>query len=191
MLTSRFEEALVYANHLHATQLRKGRGIPYIAHLLAVASIALEFGANEDEAIAALLHDAVEDQGGAETLAAIRERFGEEVAAIVWGCSDTDMTPKPPWQERKEAYLAHLPHASGSIRLVSAADKVHNLRTIIEDYLVLGDELWERFRGGKEGTLWYYRAIADALLAIEPTPIAQLVAKLTQELETITRASSL
>ncbi|MFM6450530.1 MAG: HD domain-containing protein, partial [Planktothrix sp.] len=108
MLSDKFTEALVYAAQLHATQIRKGSGVPYIAHLLGVASIALEYGANESEAIAALLHDAIEDQGGAKIRDEIQQRFGETVAQIVEGCTDTDLTPKPPWRDRKEAYLAHI-----------------------------------------------------------------------------------
>ncbi|MCX7168598.1 MAG: HD domain-containing protein [Rhodocyclales bacterium] len=133
-LTARFSEALTLAHHLHGGQVRKGTAVPYVAHVLAVAGIALEHGADEDEAIAALLHDAVEDCGGAPVLADIRHRFGDRVADIVSACSDTDVTPKPPWQARKEAYLAHLKDAPASVRLVSAADKLHNARTILADY---------------------------------------------------------
>jgi GTP pyrophosphokinase len=160
--SSRFEEALVYAARLHAEQRRKGTEIPYIAHLLAVAGIALVHGANEDEAIAALLHDAVEDQGGASTREEIRRRFGAAVAEIVDGCTDTDVTPKPPWRERKETYVRHIRHAPASVRLVSASDKLDNARSILADYRVLGDSLWVRFSGGKEGTLWYYRSLVEA-----------------------------
>jgi GTP pyrophosphokinase len=163
VLSARFEEALVYATQLHAQQVRKGTPIPYIAHLLAVSSLALEHGADEDEAIAALLHDAVEDQGGATTLAEIRRRFGDNVADTVLGCSDTDVIPKPPWRERKETYLAHVasPSASSSVRLVSACDKLHNARSTLLDYRVLGEDVWSRFRGGKEGLLWYFRSLVD------------------------------
>ncbi len=160
--TAQFEEALTFATRLHATQTRKGSDIPYIAHLLGVASIALDHGANEEEAIAALLHDAVEDQGGEKTLNRIRRRFGSTVADIVWGCSDTDKVPKPPWRKRKEAYIAHVACASPSIQLVSASDKLHNARAILSDYRCVGDKLWVRFTGGKEGTLWYYRALVEA-----------------------------
>jgi GTP pyrophosphokinase len=125
MLSKRFNEALTFAADLHATQTRKGSGVPYIAHLLGVASIALEYGAQEDEAIAALLHDAIEDQGGIATREEIRRRFGDTVTAIVEGCTDAHTTPKPPWRERKEAYIAHLHHASPAVILVSAADKLH------------------------------------------------------------------
>lgn len=161
MLSERFTTALTYATQLHANQVRKGSGVPYIAHLLGVASIALEYGANEDEAIAALLHDAIEDQGGAATREEIRRRFGNNVTAIVDGCTDADTTPKPSWRERKEAYIAHIPTASPSVLLVSLADKLYNAQSILKDYRVLGDSLWERFYGGKEGTLWYYRALVD------------------------------
>ncbi len=161
-LSSRFERALSLANQLHRTQVRKGTTIPYMAHLLAVASLALEHGADEDEAIAAVLHDAVEDQGGPRTLARIRRRFGERPARIVAECTDADVVPKPPWKERKVAYIAHLAHASPGGLLVSASDKLHNARSILADYRRLGEALWPRFAGGREGTLWYYRALIDA-----------------------------
>ena len=161
-LSARFEDALAYAARLHAGQLRKGTKIPYVAHLLSVASIALRHGASEDEAIAALLHDAVEDQGGAATRQEISRRFGENVARIVDGCTDTDITPKPPWRPRKEAYIAHVRTAPPSVRLVSAADKLDNARAILADYRRVGEEVWRRFTGGKEGTLWYYRALIQA-----------------------------
>ena len=124
-LSERFEDALAYATRLHATQVRKASGIPYIAHLLAVTSIALEYGADEDEAIAALLHDAIEDQGGQAIRAEIDRRYGTRVAAIVEGCSDTDVFPKPPWRQRKEAYLAHLRTAPASVRLISVSTQVY------------------------------------------------------------------
>jgi GTP pyrophosphokinase len=162
MLTPRFETALAFAARLHASQRRKGTDVPYVAHLLAVTALVLEHGGDEDEAIAALLHDAVEDQGGAATRDMIARLFGERVAAIVEGCSDTDVTPKPPWRPRKEAYIAHVRTASRSVRLVSAADKLHNARSTLTDLHAIGDEIWSRFTGGKEGTLWYYRALLDA-----------------------------
>src|SRR5918911_197645 len=156
ILSERFNEAFLYASQLHAEQTRKGTTIPYIAHLMAVTAIVLENGGNEDEAIAALLHDSIEDQGGEATRQEIRRRFGETVVEIVNGCTDAEVIPKPPWRARKEAYIAHLIHASPSVRLVSAADKLHNARAILADYRVLGESLWKRFNGGKEGTLWYY-----------------------------------
>ncbi len=182
-LSDRFEEALAYAAQLHASQVRKGTPIPYISHLLGVASLALEHGANEDEAIAALLHDAVEDQGGAPTLAEIRRRFGDNVAAIVDGCTDSDVTPKPPWRARKEAYLAHLADAPTSVRLVSASDKLHNARAILNDYRELGDAFWTRFNADKADILWYYRGLADAFEAHGSTPLVRELARTVSELE--------
>ncbi len=162
-LSERFCDALVFAARLHAEQRRKLSGEPYVAHLLRVAGMVLEHGADEDEAIAALLHDAVEDQGGAATGRLIGERFGPRVAEIVRGCSDTDQTPKPPWRQRKEAYLARLRGAPASVRLISAADKLDNVRSILAAYRVLGERTWERFRGGRDGTLWYVRNVVDVL----------------------------
>jgi (p)ppGpp synthase/HD superfamily hydrolase len=160
-LRSRFEEALLLASRLHANQKRKDKDLPYISHLLAVTALVLEDGGDEDEAIAALLHDAVEDQGGLRTLAEIRRRFGERVAVIVEGCSDSTISPKPPWQERKQAYLEHLRTASADIRRVSLADKLHNARTILADLQMDGEAVWSRFNGGKAGSLWYYRSLLE------------------------------
>ncbi len=160
ILSERFKSALCYATDLHSNQSRKGSGIPYVAHLLGVASLVLEYGGTEDEAIAALLHDAVEDQGGQKTRDMIAEKYGETVAQIVDGCTDSDTIPKPPWLERKEAYIAHLQSASPSVLLVSSCDKLYNARTILADYRRMGDQIWERFKGGKkEGSLWYYQAL--------------------------------
>jgi len=187
-LGARFDEALAFAARLHRDQLRKGTEIPYVSHLLAVAGIALENGANEDEAIAALLHDAVEDQGGAPTLVEIRRRFGEAVADIVAGCTDTDEVPKPPWRGRKEAYVAHVASASPSVRLVSAADKLHNARSILADYRRHGERIWKRFAGGREGTLWYYRALVDAFRTHGETPLVDELARTVAELERLAAA---
>jgi (p)ppGpp synthase/HD superfamily hydrolase len=162
ILSPLFTEALCYATRLHSLQIRKGSGIPYISHLMAVSAIVFEYGGNETEAIAALLHDAPEDQGGRERLAEIQTKFGETVAQIVTGCTDAWTDPKPAWQKRKEDYIAHLRETSSSVLLVSAADKLHNSRTILGDYREIGDALWERFAGRKEGTLWYYRALITA-----------------------------
>jgi (p)ppGpp synthase/HD superfamily hydrolase len=182
-LSPRFEDALTFATRLHAGQMRKRTAIPYISHLLAVTAIVIEQGGDEDEAIAALLHDAVEDQGGPPTREEIRIRFGETVVAIVDGCTDADTIPKPPWQERKEAYIAHVRRATPSVRLVSAADKLHNARAILLDYRQLGEALWGRFTGGREGTLWYYRALADAFREIESTPLTGELDRTVRELE--------
>jgi GTP pyrophosphokinase len=180
----RFDQALVYAHQLHARQTRKGTTIPYIGHLLGVTAIVIENGGSEDEVIAALLHDAVEDQGGAATRAEISRRFGENVAAIVDGLSDTDETPKPPWRARKEDYLAHLAEASPSVLLVSLADKIHNAGSILRDVRNEGDSVWSRFTGGKEGSLWYYRALVEAFRARGQFPalVAELD-RLVTELE--------
>jgi len=186
-LSPRFEEALVYAARLHANQRRKGTDVPYIAHLMAVASIALLHGANEDEAIAALLHDAVEDQGGAGTREEIRRRFGATVAEIVDGCTDTDISPKPPWRERKENYVRHIRSAPASVRLVSASDKLDNARAILSDYRVLGDALWDRFSGGKEGTLWYYRSLVDAFQQAGGGPLIAELDSVVREIERLVR----
>ncbi|MBD2344796.1 HD domain-containing protein [Anabaena subtropica] len=188
MLSERFTQALTYAIQLHAHQVRKGSGVPYVAHLLGVASIALEYGANEDEAIAALLHDAVEDQGGAATREEILCRFGETVTAIVDGCTDADTTPKPPWKQRKEAYIEHISTASPSVLLVSAADKLHNSRSILQDYRLLGESLWERFQGGKTGTLWYYRALVDAYGKIGTMAIFEELARVVSQIENLASA---
>lgn len=156
MLGRRFSDALVLAAELHASQCRKSSGVPYVSHVLAVASLVIEYGGDEDEAIAALLHDAAEDCGGEPTLARIAREFGDNVAAIVLGCSDTTTYPKPPWRTRKEAYLLHLARANRSVQLVAIADKLHNLRSTLREYAVQGEEFWEHFRSGRDGMLWYF-----------------------------------
>jgi len=189
MLSEKFTEALTFATELHATQKRKGSGVPYITHLLGTASIALEYGANEAEAIAALLHDAIEDQGGAPTREEIRRRFGDAVTAIVDGCTDADTIPKPPWRQRKEAYIASIPTTSASVRLVTAADKLYNARSVLKDYRVLGEDLWQRFAGGKAGSLWYYRALVEALRAAASTPLVEELDRVVTEIEQLASAS--
>ena len=167
----RFDRALVYAHQLHARQTRKGTTIPYISHLLAVTAIVIENGGTEDEAIAALLHDAIEDAGGDPIRKEIRDRFGENVLEIVEGLTDTDQTPKPPWRARKEAYLAHLHEASAAVLLVSLADKIHNAASILRDLRNEGGGVWSRFTGGKEGSLWYYRALVEVFRARGQFPV--------------------
>lgn len=183
MLTERFERALVFAAHLHRDQRRKGSGVPYVSHLLAVCELTLEYGGDEDDAIAALLHDAIEDQGGPAARAEILLEFGERVTEIVDGCTDTDQTPKPRWRARKEAYIAHVEVASPSVRLVSACDKLHNARSLVKDYRVFGEELWGRFTGGREGTLWYYRAMINALRANGSSEVVEELDRVVTELE--------
>jgi len=162
-LTQRFAEALGFAHEKHQTQLRKGGDIPYLGHLLSVAGLVIEAGGTEDQAIAALLHDSAEDQGGEATLAEIRERFGADVATIVAECSDTFKTPKPPWKVRKEFYIDHLPEASEGAILVSLADKVDNARALLRDLRKDGASLWERFnQNDPELHLWYYNGLLKA-----------------------------
>jgi (p)ppGpp synthase/HD superfamily hydrolase len=181
-LSTKFEQALHYAVLIHAGQQRKGTEIPYLAHLLGAASIALEYGADEEEAIGALLHDAGEDAGGRARIEDIRQRFGNAVAEIVDGCTDSETVPKPAWRKRKEDYIARLPAASGSVRLVSASDKLHNARAILRDYRQHGERLWSRFNGGKDGTLWYYRSVLGAL---KSGAAGRGLASLVEELERV------
>jgi (p)ppGpp synthase/HD superfamily hydrolase len=185
MLSDRFTQALILSTELHAPQVRKGTTTPYISHLLGVASLVLEHGGDEDEAISALLHDAVEDQGGTATLDQIRGQFGDRVAAIVEACTDTQQTPKPPWKERKETYLKHLSQASDSVRLVSAADKLHNVRAILTDLHTHGNTLWTRFSGGRDGVLWYYRSLANILQTQGSTPITLELSRTVTAIETL------
>jgi len=185
VLTERFERALVFAARLHRDQRRKGSGVPYISHLLAVCELTIEYGGDEDEAIAALLHDAIEDQGGAMARAEILREFGERVTEIVDGCTDTDESPKPAWRPRKEKYIRHVTEASASVRLVSACDKLHNVRSILKDYRIYGEDLWSRFTGKRVGTLWYYRAMATALRAAGASPVVEELERAVNELETL------
>ncbi len=163
-LGPRFLQAVLFAAEKHSGQTRKASAIPYIAHLMGVASLVLEAGGDEDLAIAALLHDVVEDCGGAPMLKEVRRRFGSRVAKVVDGCTDADTYPKPPWRERKQNYIRHLKNADADTRLVSAADKLNNVRSILSDYRALGESVWSRFNGGREGTLWYYRTLRDVFL---------------------------
>jgi (p)ppGpp synthase/HD superfamily hydrolase len=165
LYSDRLIDALGVAARLHAMQRRKGSEIPYLGHLLGTCSIALDYGADEDEAIAALLHDAIEDvQPTADARAAVAE-FGERVLRIVEGCTDSDQHPKPPWHARKEAYVEHLGDADASVLLVSSADKLHNARSVVADLRRHGDATWDRFTGGRDGSLWYYRALVGAFRA--------------------------
>jgi GTP pyrophosphokinase len=183
MLTTRFEEALVFAFNLHKDQTRKSIPVPYFAHLMGVASLVLEAGGDEDTAIAALLHDAVEDHGGISTLDEIRRRFGDRVADIVDHCTDAYTTPKPPWRGRKEQYLVKLHLAPPEARLVSVADKLYNVRTISDALRLHGEAVWSRFNGGKEGTLWYYHALLDEYRLTSPDLITEAYARAMDEME--------
>jgi (p)ppGpp synthase/HD superfamily hydrolase len=182
-LGPRFLRAFSFAAEKHAAQTRKASTIPYIAHLMGVASLVLEFGGDEDLAIAALLHDIVEDCGGAPMLKEVRRRFGTRVARIVDGCTDSDTTPKPPWRERKETYIRHLKGADADTRLVSAADKLNNVRSILSDYREVGESIWARFNGGREGTLWYYRALLKEFLRRKPSRLIRELELAVGELE--------
>jgi (p)ppGpp synthase/HD superfamily hydrolase len=185
-LTERFYRALVYATRLHSAQFRKGTKRPYVGHLLGVASIVLTHGGDEDEAIAALLHDAVEDQGGKPRLREIRRKFGSRVAQIVAGCTDADTFPKPPWIERKKTYLRHLRRANSSVRLISAADKLYNVQETLSDYRNIGESVWKRFTATKKQTLWYYREVAKILRREGPR---QLLNDLTRAIDELGRVS--
>lgn len=182
-LGPRFQRAFLFAADKHAGQTRKASTIPYIAHLMGVASLVLEFGGDEDMAIAALLHDVVEDCGGAPMLAQVRRRFGNRVAKIVDGCTDSDTTPKPPWRERKETYIRHLKGADAETRLVSAADKLNNVRSILSDHREVGEAIWARFHGGRDGTLWYYRTLLEEFLRCEPNRLIREFELAVKELE--------
>lgn len=181
LLSERFFDALRYAAELHNHQKRKGASTPYIAHLMAVSSLVLEHGGGEDEAIAALLHDAIEDQaehrGGAGALRQeIRARFGERVLGIVEACTDAETVPKPPWQERKTRYIRHvMEHPDPAYHRVSIADKLHNARSMLLDYRECGDAFWQRFnRKDPQAHLWYYRSLIEAFKRSEQAPHAMI-----------------
>jgi (p)ppGpp synthase/HD superfamily hydrolase len=189
-LSERFDEALKYASDLHRTQTRKGGDIPYVGHLLSVASLVIEGGGTETQAIAGLLHDAVEDQGGPPTLAAIGEKFGDDVAEIVAECSDTDVVPKPPWKKRKQDYVDHLGYASEATILVSLCDKLDNARAILRDYRVHGSELWKRFSvNDPQEHLWYYRSLLAVYKTRNSTWLVAELERVLGELEDLVTAS--
>lgn len=174
--STRFGQALAYATEAHGGQTRKISGVPYVAHLLGVASLALEFGATEDEAVAALLHDVVEDQGGLSRLEDVKTRFGIEVARLVEACSDSlssDPDQKAPWRERKVHHLERLAKADASVRLVTACDKLHNLQNILRDLRHRGVAIWAHFKSRPEDQVWYYESVLGALEAAEARPFIQ------------------
>lgn len=187
VLTDRYTQAIAYAAAIHETQVRKGTNLPYMSHLLAVSASVLEAGGTEDQAIAALLHDAAEDQGGEGRLAGIRVRFGADVAAIVEGCSDSlaeDHAQKRPWRERKEEHLKHLRAAPPSVIIVAAADKLHNARAIATD-LRLDPSVMDRFNASADQQLWYYQQVLAVLQeqgapAALTTPLADSIGIITQ-----------
>lgn len=165
-LGPRFYDAVAYVGALHGRQLRKGTSIPYVSHLLAVAAIVLEHGGDEAQAVAAILHDAVEDQPrDGKTAQEIRDRYGARILQLVLGLSDATTHPKPPWRERKERYVAHIRTGSPDELLISAADKLHNVRSICADLRRIGDDVWDRFHASKDDVLWYYNALIPAYRA--------------------------
>ena len=177
------------ALEMHAAQVRKGSDVPYASHLFGTCSIALDHGANEDQAIAALLHDAIEDvhyaPGARDAVAA----FGPEVLRIVEACTDADTHPKPPWMARKTAYLEHLADADGAVLLVSASDKLHNARSMVADHRRVGAALWGRFKASKDETLWNYRALVTAFRA-NPAHPADLVDELDRTVTELERLAA-
>jgi (p)ppGpp synthase/HD superfamily hydrolase len=185
------QRAFRYAAEKHAGQTRKQSAVPYLSHLMAVAALVLEAGGDEDLAIAALLHDVVEDCGGMPRLGEILQEFGPRVAKIVEGCTDSFGEPKPEWTERKQDYLLGLKHADADTRLVSASDKLHNVRTILADYRQHGEKIWERFTGKKEGTLWYYRALSDEYQRRDPNRNTRELEIAVAELESAVKKNSL
>lgn len=188
-LSPRFDEAYLYAARLHAGQTKKGSATPYLAHLMAVAALVLDDGGSEDEAIAALLHDAVEDQGGRDRLEDIRRRFGDAVAHIVEGCTDAFTTPKPPWFERKRAYVEHARRLDQSTLRVSAADKVVNVTAILRDWRTAGDRVWSRFTASRDDVMWYYAALVDAFRESGGGPLIDELARVVKELGALAGAS--
>jgi (p)ppGpp synthase/HD superfamily hydrolase len=189
-LGPRFLRAFQFAADKHAGRTRKASTIPYISHLMGVASLVLEAGGDEDLAIAALLHDVVEDCGGAPTLNEVRRRFGQRVAGVVQGCTDADRYPKPPWRERKLGYIRRLRSADADTRLVSAADKLNNVRSILTDYREIGQSVWARFQGGRDVTVWYYRALCDQFLRRKPNRLTREFALTVRELEAVAKTES-
>lgn len=182
ILTQRFDDALLYGSHVHGGHKRKGTSIPYLSHLLAVASLTLEHGGTEDQAIAALLHDAAEDQGGKERLDDIRARFGDGVAEIVHDCTDSWEQPKPDWHKRKRDYIASLESKPDSSLLVSLADKTHNARCIVTDLHLEGAKLWDRFTKPASATLWYYRELETFFSQRRPGPLARELKRAVDEM---------
>ena len=189
-LGPRFLRAFTFAAEKHKGQTRKASTIPYITHLMGVASLVLEAGGDEDLAISAFLHDVVEDCGGEPMLKEVRRRFGKRVAKVVDGCTDADTYPKPPWRERKEKYIRHLESADADTQLVSAADKLNNVRSILSDYRAIGESVWSRFNGGRQGTLWYYRTLRDEFFRDEPNRVTREFDLAVKELGSLTKRNA-
>ncbi len=185
LLTSRFALALSFANAIHNKQVRKGAGVPYVSHLMSVSASVLEYGGDETEAVAALLHDSAEDCGGKPMLEMVRAMFGEDVATIVESCTDTFADPKPEWKPRKEIYIAHLHKASSGAKLVAGCDKLHNLNSTLKDLRKNPPaDYWDRFNAGAAEQLWYFSACADALA---DSPVGNDLQQSCREFESILR----
>jgi (p)ppGpp synthase/HD superfamily hydrolase len=184
MLTEDIDKAFAYARKIHNNQKRNRTTIPYLSHLMSVSALVMEHGGNEEQAIAALLHDTLEDGGDADKISKeIQHMFGDKVLSMVRELSDTEEQPKPPWKERKETYIAHIEEISDDALVVSMCDKLHNLKTIVWDFHVIGDEIFERFKGKKEGTIWYYTTLTEKYKKIlETRPNVQL-SRIVFELE--------
>ena len=184
MLTDRFEEALAFAAQIHQGHSRKRSQVPYLSHLLSVAALVLEDGGSEDEAIAALLHDAIEDQGDRNDLAELRRRFGGRVAEIVDACSDTDLHPKPPWRGRKEAFIDRMRTAPVGVLRVACADKLHNARSTLADLRLEGSLAWDKFGAGRDEQLWYYGSLSELFEQRMPGPLSAELARTVAEIRT-------
>lgn len=190
-LTARFNRALGYAEHVHHARVRADVGVPCVAYPLGVCSIVLGYGGNEEQAIAALLHAALEGEGGRRRLYEIEANFGDPVARIVAACTDAVGEPGPAWRPRKENYLARLSEHDDSIWLVACADKLHGARCIARDYRQTGDAVWRRFHGGgKAGLLWYYRALADEFKRLGAGPIAGELDRAVSEIEILVQRAA-
>jgi GTP pyrophosphokinase len=182
-LSRRFDEAFLYAHEVHASQARKCNGVPYIGHLMGVASIVIDDGGTEDEAIAGLLHDAPEDRGGRERLEDIRARFGDGVAKIIEDCTDSWTTPKAPWAERKKRYAEHARTLDASSLRVSAADKVHNAYAILRDLRNIGDTVWERFNASADDILAYNQSLVRAYRDAGGGPLVDELDRIVRAIE--------
>lgn len=176
LYSPRLDDAVSFALDAFRTRVRKGTRIPYATHLLQVMVTVAEHGGDEDQCIAAILHDWLEDIEGAQE-SVLSARYGARVARLVVALSDSTRHPKPPWRARKEQYLVHLRAAPEEVKLISAADKLHNCQCIRRDLASVGPEVWERFSAAREGTLWYYEAAADALADGWPHPLSRRLAE--------------
>lgn len=195
VLTPRLADALAFAIEVHGRDRRKGSEIPYLAHLLAVCALVLSDGGDEDEGIAALLHDTLEDHPEIVSRGILRSRFGPRVLRLVQGCTDTPPEytggPTPPWRERKLRYLAHLRYAPPDVLRVATADKIDNARSVLADFRLLGNSLWTRFNAGREDQLWFYRSLVETIRdAHPPGRLLEQLEEAVSELEALVRATS-